>query len=113
MKQKVDKTVFDAVKAMTTGGATISDCGKFTGLAHATISRIRAVESFAQYLQTPVRKNKKAVAEQPEAVEHRQTVIVQASHYMLKEQQKTNELLTAISNKLAFIVDELCGTKEG
>ena len=42
-----------------------------------------------------------------EIVEHRQTIVVQASHYMLEEQKKTNELLTLISNKLSFIVDEL------
>lgn len=40
-------------------------------------------------------------------VETRQTIVVQASHYMLEEQKKTNELLTLISNKLAFLLDEL------
>lgn len=51
-----------------------------------------------------------------QVVEHRQTVTIQATHYMMTEMQKTNELLAAISRKLAFIVDELCGTagkKEG
>lgn len=43
----------------------------------------------------------------PQVVEHRQTITVQASHFMLEEQKRTNELLTLISNKLAFIVDEL------
>lgn len=45
------------------------------------------------------------------------TVIrLEATHYMMQEMQKTNELLKQISAKLAFIVDELCGTtstKEG
>ena len=106
-KSKVDKTIFDAVKAMTSGGSSVADCQRFTWLAHATISRIRAVETFEQYVATPVHKEKKKVEEQPQTVEHRQTVVVQASHYMLEEQKKTNELLTFISNKLAFIVDEL------
>lgn len=52
----------------------------------------------------------------PQVVEYRQNVTIQATHYMMEELRKTNELLTLISNKLAFIVDELCGVptkKEG
>lgn len=48
---------------------------------------------------------------EPQVIEHRQTVTVQATHYMMTELQKTNEYLKTISAKLAFIVDELCGTK--
>ena len=44
---------------------------------------------------------------QPQIVEHRQTVTVQANHYMMQEMQKTNELLELISRKLTFIVDQL------
>ena len=44
--------------------------------------------------------------------EIRQTVTVQATHYMEEQQRKTNELLTLISAKLAFIVDELCGVPQ-
>lgn len=45
--------------------------------------------------------------QQTQIVEHRQTVTIQATHYMMEEMRKTNELLALISNKLAFIVDEL------
>lgn len=46
--------------------------------------------------------------EQPsQVVEYRQNVTIQATHYMMEEMRKTNELLTFISNKLAFIVEEL------
>ena len=44
---------------------------------------------------------------QPQVVEHRQTVTIQATHYMMQEMKKTNELLELISRKLAFIVDQL------
>ncbi len=44
--------------------------------------------------------------------EVRQSVTIQATHYMEEQQRKTNELLTAISAKLAFIVDELCGVPD-
>ena len=53
------------------------------------------------------------VKDEPKPVqESRQTIVVQASHYMLEEQKKTNELLTCISNKLAAIVSDLYGVKE-
>ena len=45
--------------------------------------------------------------QQPQVIEHRQTVTVQATHYMMQEMKKTNELLDLISRKLAFIVDSL------
>lgn len=38
-------------------------------------------------------------------------VKIEATHYMMQEMQRTNELLKLISNKLAFIVDELTGVK--
>ena len=40
-------------------------------------------------------------------VPDRQTIIVQASHYMLEEQKITNELLKVISNKLLYLVEQL------
>ena len=41
------------------------------------------------------------------------TVIrLEATHYMMEEMKRTNELLTCISAKLAFIVDELCGVPQ-
>lgn len=42
-----------------------------------------------------------------QVIEHRQTVTVQATHYMMQEMKKTNELLDLISRKLTFIVDSL------
>ena len=44
---------------------------------------------------------------QPQVVEHRQSVTIQATHYMMQEMKKTNELLELISRKLTFIVDQL------
>ena len=42
-----------------------------------------------------------------QVVEHRQTIQITATHYMMEELKKANELLTLLSNKLAFVVDEL------
>ena len=60
------------------------------------------------------KKAEEAKQEKPEEtpvqiVEHRQTVTVQATWQMTQEMQKTNKLLEQISNKLAFIVEELTG----
>ena len=44
---------------------------------------------------------------QPQVVEHRQTVTIQATHYMMQEMKRTNELLELISRKLTFFVDQL------
>ena len=48
-----------------------------------------------------------APAPQPQVVEHRQTVTIQATHYMMQEMKRTNELLELISRKMAYIVDQL------
>ena len=48
-----------------------------------------------------------APAQQPQVVEHRQTVTIQATHYMMQEMKRTNELLELISRKMAYIVDQL------
>lgn len=94
----IKKELFDMVKSLTEKGGTISECQKFTGLAHATISRIRAAESYEAYCEPK---------EQKKPILNPTTVKIEATHYMMTELQKTNELLTAISAKLAYIVDEL------
>lgn len=60
-------------------------------------------------------KQEQPPADQPQVqiVEHRQSVTIQATHYMMEEMKKTNELLKCISAKLAFIVDELTGVPKG
>lgn len=49
------------------------------------------------------------IKEEPEekVVEHQHNVTLVANNYLMEEIKKQNELLTLISNKLAFIVDEL------
>ena len=113
---KVTESIFNAVKTLIKGGATIKEAADYMGLSVGTINVIKASETFAEYKQNMYlrsraykgeKKAKPETAEPQQVVEHRQTVTVQASHFMLEEQRKTNELLTLISNKLGFIVDEL------
>jgi hypothetical protein len=49
----------------------------------------------------------KPVEAPPQVVEHRQSVTVIANHYMMEQLQEQTRLLTLISNKLAFIVEQL------
>lgn len=62
---------------------------------------------YTQPLQPPQQQLPPSQLPQPQVIEHRQTVTVQATHYMMQEMKKTNELLDLISRKLAFIVDSL------
>lgn len=61
-----------------------------------------------QLHHSPVFQAPQPQSPQPtQVIEHRQTVTVQATHYMMQEMKKTNELLDLISRKLTFIVDSL------
>ena len=61
-----------------------------------------------QLQQSPELQAPQSQSPQPtQVIEHRQTVTVQATHYMMQEMKKTNELLDLISRKLTFIVDSL------
>ena len=131
---KVTEKIFKAVKQLTAGGATIPECAEYFMLAHSTISRIRAAETWEDYKHSTTvaflamkekeskKKYEKAEAKvvpteapveqkqepkQEQVVEHKQSITIQATHYMMTEMQKTNELLTQISNKLAYIVEQL------
>lgn len=116
-KIKVTEDVFKAVKQLQKGGATIEESAGYFDIAHATISRIRACATYDAYMHS--RKKEKqsnetntagVIAEISKPV-NPTVVRVEATHYMMQEMQKTNELLKAISNKLAFIVEELTGVK--
>ena len=128
--RKVTERVFDAVKLLLECGSTANEVAKYMGMSNKTIGIINKAENFDEYRSLMYEDgqrywNKKRAIEAKEAakkqeekkpeeppvqvVEHRQTVTVQATWAMTQEMQKTNKLLELISNKLAFIVDELTG----
>ena len=114
-KIMVTESLFNIVKTLMKGGASGKTCAEYVGVSEHTISIIKNSEDFEDYKRKTSVKKRKNVAQQAtseteqQGVENRQTIIVQASHYMLEEQKRTNELLAYISNKLAFIVEELTG----
>jgi len=124
--KKIDQSKFKAIKILLNGGATIREAAEYMQVSSATISYIRNAETYEEYKNTIAAKsraNRKA-AQKPQETKPQTTatpvmnptvIRVEATHYMMEEMRKTNELLKTISAKLAFVVDELCGTgkKEG
>ena len=136
MATKMTDKLFRAVKIMIAGGATSTEISEYFNISLSSISRVRQAETFQEYrvmqaatygkrkpaktqdapkqseqLNPAAQQNppmqQPAPAQQPQVVEHRQTVTIQATHYMMQEMKRTNELLELISRKMAFIVDQL------
>jgi len=133
---KLTEGQFKAIKTLLRGGATQKEAAEYMQVSPNTAFWVAKAETFEEYQHMNAERhleNKRVAAikakeagktvaqttpAQPAAqqvVEYRQNVTIQATHYMMQKLEETNSLLKLISNKLAFIVDELCGTgkKEG
>lgn len=137
---KVTKEKYDVIKILLKGGATVQEAADFVKLSTITVYAVRNSETFEEYEQIAIAKKierKKRMAamkakeyekqedpkpevkpeDKPEVKQEEPkpanpTVVkIEATHYMMQEMQRTNELLKGISAKLAFIVDELTGVK--
>ena len=129
----ITEKMYKAVKILLNGGASVKEAADYMNLSTSSVYSIRNTENYEEFLHisraNQAERSAKAAAainakqkteqkaeSEPQVVEHRQTVQITATHYMMEEMKKTNEYLKTISAKLAFIVDELCGTatkKEG
>ena len=119
---KVTKGIFDAAKLLIENGANNTEVAKYLKVSTDVVSFIRKSETYEDYQtfmyeyslkqrqRVAAIKAKEEPKEEPKP-EVKQTIVVQATWQMTQEMQKTNELLKQISNKLAYIVDELCGVK--
>lgn len=133
---KVTHGIFDAAKLLLDGGAAYTEVSKYLKISTDVVAMIRKAETYEEY-QTimfeysmknkqraaaiKAKETEKNVAQTtPEtkavdtnAVETKAvnpTVVrIEATHYMMEELKKTNELLTGISAKLAAIVSDLYG----
>ena len=123
----VTQKLFDAVKTMLECGAPVEEISKYIGLHRNTIYRIRKSENLEEYKHNSMTaavymnyKNKKDLEKAgnqtdnkqethavSQVVEHKQSVTLQTTYYVSQKLDKLCELLTAISAKLAFVVDEL------
>lgn len=127
---KVTQGIFDAVKICLESGNSIEQTAKFMKLSWDVVALIRDAETLmdyksAMYAKCENRRKKNAAIKaaqekkteqetkpKPEEPVKNPTVIkIEATHYMMQELQKTNELLTGISAKLAQIVSDLYGVK--
>lgn len=137
---KVDLRIFQAIKTLLAGGATIKECADYMHVSDATVKSIKASETLEEYraiiaaysARKRERQEKAKLAEQklseekkPEAVkdekpaavpekivEHRYDVTVQTTHYMSQKLDKIEELLKSISQKLGYICEDLYGNKK-
>ena len=138
MKAKVQITqeLFSCVKIMSQSGATIEEITKYFGISAATISRIRASETLAEYKQmiaamhaeqkkqkqvekavktaqmAPQQPEKKPEEPPTQIIEHRQTISMVANHYMMEELKTQTEYLKLIKNVITAIAEELGCFKE-
>lgn len=123
---KVTQQIFDTVKTLLNSGVPVTQICDMLKLSNGVIYTIKVcdnLEGYKKYVKdvrarSEEKKKKETKKEEPkpepapQVVEHRQTVTIQATHYMMEEMRKTNELLTVISRKLAYIVDDLYGSKK-
>lgn len=132
---KLTESKFKAVKILLKGGASIKEAAEYMQLSTNTVYLINNADDFEEYQtiraerdsrrKMAIKAKEKKQAEETKADETKPeepkpeepkpmnpTVIrVEATHYMMEEMKKTNELLTAISAKLAAIVTDLYGVK--
>lgn len=130
---KVTQGVFDAVKICLESGNSVSETAKFMKMAWDTVQLIRDAETLEEYkasayertkkfkqvaaikakqnTKQEVKQEEKTEVKPEEPVKNPTVIKIEATHYMMQELQKTNELLTGISAKLAQIVSDLYGVK--
>ena len=129
---RMTESKFKATKKLLSAGISVKEVAECVQISDWTVYQIRRADTFDEYkniisARTITNKQLDAIKsknlevhsdneekeENPtQTTESRQTIVVQASHYMLEEQKKTNELLTLISNKLAVIISDLYGVKD-
>lgn len=129
-KIKVTKGVFDAVKLLLQSGATASEIKKYFNICGDVVGWIRQAETYEEYTNANYERNQRRIENRQKAAiaakakeqqaeqqtaqpaqDVKQTVMVQLPYILTQEIKRQNELLEAISNKLAFIVQDLYGGK--
>jgi len=118
MAKKMDKNTFDLVKMLVASGATNTTIASHLGLSAVTVSRIRGAESLDAYVAKVTDSNAKSkakrapapacdIAPAPAPIPRTDAPTSYQTGRMIELLSKQNELLTLISNKLAYIVEQL------
>lgn len=123
-RKTMTENLFRAIKIMQKGGATAAEIEEYFNVSPATCSRVRKAETFEEYKnmcaamalkQRELAKKKndpepQTPPEPPKPEQPKEPIGISTPYMnnrifqLLKEQ---NDMLKLISNKLAFIVDEL------
>ena len=116
MKNSITKKTFDDCHTLVdTANLSCTKAAQILGLSISAVSRVVKCSTYEEYVEAarngyaPLSKANK---EARNSVTNQTTVTIQANHYMMEELRKTNEYLRLISNKLAYIVEELTGKSE-
>lgn len=136
-KMALTQNEFITIKTLQNSGASNQEIAIFMKLTPQKVGIATRSETYEEYKNNcyvvskraiEAKKNKgakKAVPDEVKApepekpadppvqvVEHRQSVTIQATHYMQQTLNEQLQMLKLISAKLALIVDDLCGTKD-
>lgn len=114
IRARITEKTFLAVKNILKGGASVSQTAEIMDVSTQTVYRIRVSESYGEYVNNQRRNGaaryKKPDEESP-TKELKLTGGTLSESYQMnriyEQQKQTNELLKLISDKLAYIVQQL------
>lgn len=121
-RKKITKEIYTAVKFMLKGNASASETAASLGISTNSVNRIRNSETFDEYVENTRLggsaryradvKNQLKEAETAKPVEDlKQPGGTLSGNYQInrifEQQKQTNDLLKLISDKLAYIVQQL------
>ena len=125
--KRMDEKGYKAIKAMLNGGATFQDCMDYAGVGVSTVQRIKKSKDFDGYKELIREQNEKYLKSKAVKEPAKNTAPSPAPAVVIPDLKlpggtmsgayqinrivellkQQNETLTRISNKLAYIVEEL------
>lgn len=115
---RITQNRYNAIKILLNGGASVAEAAAYMEVSSRTVYNIKNTQDYDEYCLSTEEKKleqraRQAKQKEPEKVvtDDKQKGGTMSANYQINriyEQLKCqNELLTAISNKLAFIVESL------
>ena len=137
---KITESIYKAIKMLLKSGATHPECAEYMNVSLTSVGRVARSEDYEDYKnginayyygkKMAAKKAEEAKKEEeakkaeekklppqssPIVLPQHKPINGEDSYQLVRLMKEQNELLKIISNKMAFIVDELCGPvkKEG
>jgi hypothetical protein len=116
---KLTESKYNAIKTLLKGGASQQEAAEYMQVSGNTVWWINKSEDYKDYIQAQeirlLQKKRKEAEPEKSVTDDKQKGGTISANYQINriyELLKTqNETMKLISNKLAFIVDELCWVK--